>query len=47
MNVQGKFQGVNAFCKDCVKSCKQFENVTMVYCPMYKRHSRKDRQIQK
>ena len=27
------FKGVNAFCMTCKKSCKQFENVTVVYCP--------------
>jgi len=30
--VQGKFKGVNRLCKQCVKDCKQFENVTAVRC---------------
>lgn len=28
-----QFRGVNSFCKTCKKSCKQFENVTVVICP--------------
>lgn len=31
---QGKFKGINNFCKTCEKTCKQFENIHVIYCPM-------------
>jgi hypothetical protein len=31
--MQGKFKGVNNYCKTCIKECKQFENVTILQCP--------------
>ena len=27
--------GVNAKCKQCVKECKQFKQVTVIYCLMF------------
>lgn len=27
--------GVNSKCKKCQKECKQWEQVTVVYCPNY------------
>lgn len=29
------FRGVNRLCRHCTKACKQFENVTVIYCPNY------------
>jgi len=29
--------GVNRKCRHCVEKCKQFEQVTVVYCPNYKK----------
>jgi hypothetical protein len=28
------FSGINKICGRCVKDCKQFEQVTVVYCPL-------------
>ena len=32
MSNQGNFKGVNGLCRQCVKECKQFENVKVVKC---------------
>jgi len=29
------FTGVNTKCAQCTKKCKQFKNVTVVYCPNF------------
>ncbi len=29
-----KFKGVNSYCKECKKNCKQFENVDILSCPL-------------
>ena len=31
------FKGVNRFCANCIKKCKQFENVTVAHCPNYEK----------
>ena len=28
------FKGTNKICAQCTKTCKQFENVTLINCPM-------------
>jgi len=30
--VQGAFKGTNKLCQQCVKECKQFENVVVMRC---------------
>lgn len=30
--IQGKFKGTNKLCQQCIKECKQFENVTVMQC---------------
>jgi len=32
-----KLSGINKLCKKCVNSCKQFEQVVIVRCPLFKR----------
>lgn len=29
------FEGVNRVCAQCVRDCKQFENVTLINCPKF------------
>jgi len=29
------FQGTNKVCAQCLRDCKQFENVTLVNCPKF------------
>jgi len=31
------FYGVNKKCQKCIHSCKQFKNVTIISCKMYKK----------
>ena len=31
-NRQGKFRGTNKLCQQCIKECKQFENVKIMKC---------------
>ena len=31
-----KLSGVNKKCASCTKDCKQYKQVTIVYCPNYK-----------
>ncbi len=34
------FRGVNKTCAQCLRKCKQFENVILVNCPLYKPRKR-------
>jgi hypothetical protein len=31
--------GINKLCQQCSKECKQYEQVTVVFCPNYKNDS--------
>ena len=37
--------GVNRLCKTCTKRCKQFEQVTVVCCPNYKKLAKEEKQV--
>jgi hypothetical protein len=36
MGNNNHFNGINKVCAQCIKKCKQFENVTLVNCPVFK-----------
>jgi hypothetical protein len=33
--VANPFKGTNKVCAQCIKTCKQFENVILVQCPKF------------
>jgi hypothetical protein len=40
--MQGKFKGTNKLCQQCIKECKQFENVTVMKCKFTSNQKRGD-----
>ncbi len=45
--IQGAFKGTHKFCQQCLKDCKQFENVKIVNCPNFSSKQSKELQTSK
>jgi hypothetical protein len=42
LSKQGKFKGTNKLCQQCIKECKQFENVKVMKCNFTSNQKRGD-----
>ena len=45
--MKNPFRGTNKKCRKCSKKCKQFENVTIIVCPMFKSTYKADKTIER
>ena len=41
-SLQGAFKGTNKLCQQCIKECKQFENVKVIKCNFISTQKRED-----